>query len=190
LVLAEDDGQLEIELGKSRVSAMSAPHEAKQLHRWHALQEFAELFSVALSRHRMGVIVETTLRELEGAFERNLNRFLVLARPGLDVTFAPHDQTSIAVPANATVLTPTCIELGSHVYYAIVKIPSKDIIPNDDGSFRVIGDRPTVVADGLLDLASLNITDLNQRAANFARHENGFVIVTSLTNPDKLSEKT
>jgi len=193
ITLADGGARLEVDLGLPRVASVPVPQEAEQLRHWSVLHEFMDILSVALFRHRRGAVaVEVTMREMGQALDANTNMFTLLARPGLEMTFAPSEGFPVSAPTSAAIFVPTCIEFGSLAYFAIVRAEAKEISIEEDGLIRFVGDQPRMIEDGVIERSKFQVTVLNHRAAELGQRESGkdrYVITTTLADPSSVSSK-
>ena len=180
LLLAENDGQLEIDFGGgAKTTGLNIPAEAKQFRYWKVIHEFIDRISVAIFRFSRGDKIQTTLREMQEALEKNANMFAILAREGVEFKFSGGVHPPL--PDQAVLFAPVCITFGSIAYSAIIKIHSKQLTQEDDGSIRFEGGEPVAVQENIIDRASLDLVKLNERTKELARRTGKkWAIATSL----------
>ena len=185
--LAHDDAELEIRIGDRSAATLKAPPEAKYFVRWRVMDEFTDLLSTALVRHRRGTIFEITMRDLERMLDVNKNMFALLKRPGMEMTFGANPDLPPTFPRHGWFYCPIGIEFGSFVYTAVIRAQTEKFTVAEDGSIQVVGGLPHVVWDGISDCESFKVADLNARANELSRGERSegeFVITTTLGDPD------
>lgn len=158
---------------------MNIPAEAKQFRYWKVIHEFIDRISVAIFRFSRGDKIQTTLREMQEALEKNANMFAILAREGVEFKFSGGVHPPL--PDQAVLFAPVCITFGSIAYSAIIKIHSKQLTQEDDGSIRFEGGEPVAVQENIIDRASLDLVKLNERTKELARRTGKkWAIATSL----------
>lgn len=163
------------------------PSDFQSYRSWRPLHEFVDTVAVALFRHRGGVETKVSLREMSEALKKNLDMFCALTRPGVELTWRNQEQHSGQLPAEQVIYMPICICLTDLAYQAIVKINGKTAL-EDNSSLHIVGDKPSIVEDTIIELSKLNVEALNERAAEIGRADstqNRMVITTMIGYGDQ-----
>lgn len=182
--LAEPGAILEYEIEPYGWSKIFLADEFSSHRSWRTLHEFVEMLAVALFRHRRGRPVLVSLNEMSEALDNNRTMFAASTRPGAKMTFKLTEAIPGPIPDDRAIFMPICIEFCDLVYHAIVKANANATLQGN--RIRLVGGRPTVVEDGVIDRSNLDVSNINRRASDIGRsmsdHDSLVVTATVGTN--------
>ncbi len=165
--LAEPGAVLEYEIEPYGWSKIFLTDEFRSYRAWITLHEFVETLAVALFRHRRGQVFKASLNEMSEALDNNRTMFAASTRAGAKMTFVLPNSVRDSIPDNRAIFMPICIEFGELVYHAVVKANAGATLDGD--RVRLVGDKPTVVEDGVTERSKLDVKALNKRASDIGR---------------------
>lgn len=182
VALAEPGAVLEYEIEPFGSSKIGLTNEFRSYRSWQTLHEFVETLALALFRYRRGQVVEVSLRAMSEALEANRNMFAACSRPGIKLTFQASETPPGTLPTERAIYMPICIEFANLAYHAVVKANASGVVENER-TFRLVGEKPVVIEEGIIDRSELKVEALNERASELGRAASGrdkLVVTTTI----------
>uniref|UniRef100_A0A9E7ZTK9 DUF4365 domain-containing protein n=1 Tax=Bosea sp. NBC_00436 TaxID=2969620 RepID=A0A9E7ZTK9_9HYPH len=190
VAMSEPGAILEYEIKPILTSKITLTDDFRPYRSWRTLYEFVDMLSVALFRYRRGQVVEVSLREMSEALENSRNMFAAFTRPGVELTFQILEEPPGALPSERAIYMPIFIEFGTLAYHAVVKANASGV-REDERTFRLVGEKPVVVEDGVVERSKLTVEVLNERASEIGRAASGrdrLIVTTTIDFTDEDEE--